>query len=324
MPINRAPGRNVHIYDASAPDVVLGGLIQNGSVTENNFLDMLGILLVSETPLRVQERTSGHVVTATNSSLQPGEYDVYCDSRCSLSASFDCFLTLETARINVNDEPWVHRIFTHSVSGRADGFRHGVRARDGKCVMSGIVNARAQYNIWSGFETAHIFPLESESLWIEHDYGRWIRDVTPEVSKINSRQNGFLLYGGIHTDFVNYLISVNPDVSALAISSLLLILTGPKDNYKIIMFGIDLFGLDGRTLDPVCRDPENPHSVSDQLLRWHFRQSVLANMRGAGEPIFEHDFPSGTDMIGEIHEGPYAKERLEMEFSARLRGVSQS
>lgn len=29
----------------------------------------------------------------------------------------------------------------------------------------------------------------------------------------------------------------------------------------------------------------------DQLLRWHFRQAVLANMRGAGEPVFENDFP---------------------------------
>lgn len=87
------------------------------------------------------------------------------------------------------------------------------------------------------------------------------------------------------------------------------------------MFGIDLHSLDGRTLDPVCRNPADPHCVSDQLLRWHFRQSVLANMRGAGEPILEHDFPPGTDMMKEICQEPYAKERLEMEFAARLRNV---
>jgi hypothetical protein len=80
-------------------------------------------------------------------------------------------------------------------------------------------------------------------------------------------------------------------------------------------------GLDGRILDPVCRDPANLHRVSDQLLRWHFRQSVLANMRGAGEPIFEHDFPPGTDMMAEMQQEPYAQERLEMEFASRLRGV---
>lgn len=44
-------------------------------------------------------------------------------------------------------------------------------------------------------------------------------------------------------------------------------------------------------------------------------------MRGAGEPIFEHDFPRGTDMVKEILEGLYEKERLEMEFAMRLRGV---
>ncbi|KAF8434904.1 hypothetical protein BGX38DRAFT_1218585 [Terfezia claveryi] len=33
----------------------------------------------------------------------------------------------------------------------------------------------------------------------------------------------------------------------------------------------------------------DPHRVSDEVLRWHFRQNVLANMRGAGEPVFEHD-----------------------------------
>ena len=38
----------------------------------------------------------------------------------------------------------------------------------------------------------------------------------------------------------------------------------------------------GKTLDFGCRDPEDPHKASDELLRCHFRQSVLGNMRGAG------------------------------------------
>jgi len=44
-------------------------------------------------------------------------------------------------------------------------------------------------------------------------------------------------------------------------------------------------------------------------------------MRGAGEPIFEHDFPSGTDMMREIREGLSAQERFEMEIALRLRGI---
>jgi len=55
--------------------------------------------------------------------------------------------------------------------------------------------------------------------------------------------------------------------------------------------------------------------VSDEFLRWHFRQSVLANMRGAGEPVFEHDFTDG-DMVKEVFE--CAKERFELN---RLYGV---
>ncbi|RPB03499.1 hypothetical protein L873DRAFT_1841125 [Choiromyces venosus 120613-1] len=232
MPIDHSLGRNVHFYDASKPGITLGGLIQSGSVTEANFLDMIGILLATETPLRVQEKTSGHVVATTNNPLQPGEYDVYCDM--------------------------------------------------------------------------HIFPLEKESLWIHLGYSRWITDMEDAVgiSKINSLQNRFLLRSDIHQLFDQYLISVNPD-----------------DNYKIVVFDDDYLGLDGWILDPVCCDPANPHRVSDQLLRWHFRQSILANMRGVGEPTIEHDFPSGTDTMTEIREGPYAQERLEMEFASRLRAV---
>ncbi|KAI5790695.1 hypothetical protein DFH27DRAFT_592204 [Peziza echinospora] len=275
MAINRSADRNVHFHDALNPGAAIGGLVQNGSVTEQNVLDMLAILITTSQPIRAQERTSGHILSQSNNPLQPGEYDIHCDM--------------------VTNEPWVHRLITHSISGGERSFREGIRERDSKCVITGIINMRASSNNWGGFEAAHIFPLESESWWV-------LEDVTPGVAKINSRQNGFLLRGDIHNDFDNYIVSVNPD-----------------DNYKIIVFALDNFGVDGRTLDPVCRDPQNPHSVSDHLLRWHFRQSVLANMRGAGEPIFEHDYPPGTDIMGELRAGPLAQERLEMEFASRLR-----
>lgn len=42
------------------------------------------------------------------------------------------------------------------------------------------------------------------------------------------------------------------------------------------------------------------------------------NMRGAGEPLFEHDFLPGTDMVGEIRNGPRAAERMEFELFSRL------
>ncbi|RPB29517.1 hypothetical protein L211DRAFT_832220 [Terfezia boudieri ATCC MYA-4762] len=125
---------------------------------------------------------------------------------------------------------------------------------------------------------------------------------TNGASKINSIQNGMLLQSSIHNAFDQYLVSVNPD-----------------DGYNIVVFGFDSLGLDGRVLDGVCRDRNDLHRVLDELLRWHFRQSVLANIRGAGEPIFEHDFV-GEDMIKVISGERYGKERLEMEVAARLKG----
>ncbi|KAF8429545.1 hypothetical protein EV426DRAFT_581777 [Tirmania nivea] len=86
---------------------------------------MLGILLVPEIAIRVQERVSSHVVSRANSRLEPGEYDIYCDSA-----------------INVSDEAGVFRLISHNVSGRDGAFMTGIRARNGRCVIPGIVNSR--------------------------------------------------------------------------------------------------------------------------------------------------------------------------------------
>ncbi len=42
-------------------------------------------------------------------------------------------------------------------------------------------------------------------------------------------------------------------------------------------------------------------------------------MKGAGEPIFENDFPPGSDIMGEIQEGPKAAERMEFELFSRFK-----
>ncbi|KAG0131854.1 hypothetical protein HOY82DRAFT_645589 [Tuber indicum] len=263
MSLNRSFARNVEFYDATSPDEVLGGLVQNGSITERNFLDMLGILLVVGSPIRVQEPESSHIVSTTEAPLQVGVYDIYCE-----------------ASIQISDKPWVHRVISHKTASGENSFHDDISNRDRKYA-------------------AHIFPPEHSSLWIQYDYGRWItgKDDANESSQIHSPRNGFLLR-------LHYLISVNPD-----------------DGYKVVVFDSDIYGYDGKILDPVCRHPADPHSVSDELLRWHFHQSVLANVRGAGEPIFEHDFPPGSDIMGEIQAGPYSQERFELEIVTRLEGV---
>lgn len=62
----------------------------------------------------------------------------------------------------------------------------------------------------------------------------------------------------------------------------------------------------------------NPDRPSKELLRWHYRQAVLANVRGVGEPLFENDYPPGPDMVGDILRGPKGSERMEFELLNRL------
>jgi hypothetical protein len=83
-----------------------------------------------------------------------------------------------------------------------------------------------------------------------------------------------------------------------------------------VHFGGDSGGIAGKRLDQ--RFLDDPQRPPDELFRWHFRQAVLINMRDAGEPIFEHDFPPGSDMIGSILRGPKAAERMEFELFNRM------
>jgi hypothetical protein len=44
----------------------------------------------------------------------------------------------------------------------------------------------------------------------------------------------------------------------------------------------------------------------------HFRQAILTDMKGAGEPVSEHDFPLGSDIVGDILRGPRSTERMSL------------
>ena len=41
-------------------------------------------------------------------------------------------------------------------------------------------------------------------------------------------------------------------------------------------------------------------------------------MKGTGEPTFEHEFPPGSDIIGDSIKGSKAAGRMEFETSSRL------
>ena len=73
----------------------------------------------------------------------------------------------------------------------------------------------------------------------------------------------------------------------------MMVLTQSQDGYKVVVFDFDTFGIDGRVLGGVCWDLSDPHRVSHELLRWHFKQLVFANIRGVGEPILSMIFRVG-------------------------------
>jgi hypothetical protein len=80
-PLNRSLGRNVRFSDERNPDVILGGLIQNGSVTEMNFLSVLGIVLITTSPIRVYAKATGAPVLQADTPLQLGDYIVACNGK---------------------------------------------------------------------------------------------------------------------------------------------------------------------------------------------------------------------------------------------------
>jgi len=277
---DRSEGRDIHVYDANERTTLIGGLILTNGVTNANFYSMVEIVVLFTSNFEVRKEDDTKI-ERNDDPLQPGKYYIAADSSFSL-----------------NDEPWLVRTISLSTGTRIQSFRNAIRLRDRRCVISG---QRALGVRWRGFEAAHIFPLAYEGHWNDNGYGRWIT-IPPENDKggsINSVQNGLLLRSDIHQLFDGYDLSINPD-----------------DHYKITCFSPDGSGLAGKYLDQdFLDDPQRP---VDQLLRWHFRQAVLANMRGAGEPSFEHDFPPGSDIVGDILHGPKAAERMEFELFSRL------
>jgi hypothetical protein len=80
-------------------------------------------------------------------------------------------------------------------------------------------------------------------------------------------------------------------------------------------------GIDGRILDLSV-------AISIILIVYQMTcydgtfDNVLANMRGAGEPVLKQ-ISGGTDMMATLRAEPYGKERFEMELETRLRLAGQ-
>jgi len=208
-----------------------------------------------------------------------------------------------TVQVQRSDQVYYPRTLSLSATSRDSRFRNQVRDRDRRCVISGqvIPERDIQDGYWGGLQAAHIFPLALDHLFNSLGYNNLITHNVPPG--VNSPQNGILLRSDLHEYWVCYAFTVNPD-----------------NGYAIQSFRESAWPYHGHILHPGCRQQGSPLRVLDPLLRWHFEQAVLFNMRGAAEQVFEFDFPPGTDMMGEIRAGPRAAERMEAELFNRLYG----
>ncbi|KAJ5736989.1 uncharacterized protein N7483_002114 [Penicillium malachiteum] len=301
MPRNR----NVRFFDGRTGSL-LGGLFQNASITNANFFSILiDVILEVDTIPRITLRSTGQILPVDLNPLTTGDYDISPSVHGGL--------------LQISSERSQRRVYSESSSQSIQHttFRDSVRARDGKCVVSGVVNVNRDEDIWDVFEAAHIFPLTRRDTWAHLQFSRYVTYQTADP--MNSAQNGLLLLAGVHKRFDSYRISIDPDVSQFFLSSnLLYLLICIQDGYKVIDFSPDVLSVDGRILDPVCRNPNSPNHVRDEFLRCHYRQAILANVKGEGETTMEHDFPPGSDIMGEIAEGPDAAEQMEVELFSRL------
>ncbi|KAK9251964.1 hypothetical protein V1507DRAFT_481974 [Lipomyces tetrasporus] len=159
-------------------------------------------------------------------------------------------LIVASNTISITGELWIMPIISQSSTGIENTFRTEVRKRDGKC---------------SSFHAAHIFPLSSDYYWLQSGFSRWITNrIGERDSGINSCQNGLLMRSHMHEQFDGFYFSINPD-----------------DGYKITCFDEVFDRIDGRILDPVCRDPSDNRGIRDELLRLGL---VIDVCRGQGSP----------------------------------------
>lgn len=96
-----------------------------------------------------------------------------------------------------------------------------------------------------------------------------------------------------------------------------MLITPVQQGYRVIVFGEDRLGLGGEVLDRSARIGDPNHRISDDCLRWHYRQAVIKHMRGVAEPPWDiyYDDLDDMDMIMERED---AAEVLEIELGNRL------
>jgi len=203
--------RNVHFYDASEPGVAFG----------RTHPERVGFPRHERDPAhcggssaRALEKTaSGRAVATADSPPRPGECDVYCDGRCSLSGRPNHSLTLKTGDIEANDGPWGCIVSSRAASlGVRIPSVRGIRAREGemcrirRCEPRGV----PRFLEWVSSSTcpsSRARKLLDQEQFRPVDHGHW-----QHKWSFKDALAALLLRRNIRQDFDPHLSSVKPNV----------------------------------------------------------------------------------------------------------------
>lgn len=212
MAVNRSVGRDVHIYDAKNPDIILGGLILTSGVTNANLHAMIDIFCIFAVSYILQGEDR-KVILRDDNALRPGKYFIVTEGIYFPTQFYRQDITEYEylGLVTISNEPWLVRTISVATGSRIGSFRDSVRERDRRCVITGH-DVLARQGNWTSYDAAHIFPLAYQAHWTQYNFGRWINIAPESGSTINSVQNGLLLRSHIHALFDNYHLSINPDV----------------------------------------------------------------------------------------------------------------
>ncbi|PWN91075.1 hypothetical protein FA10DRAFT_264973 [Acaromyces ingoldii] len=198
--------------------------------------------------------------------------------------------------------------FNLSETGRrGPNFTSRIRERDQRCLVSGVT-AQSKGG-WEEFHACHIFARAHLDLWRAKRFASLVTDTGPSQgdAKIDSVQNGLLLLAHHHAAFDAHRFAVDVDRGYEIFD---FTRDGERHGRRLLL---DHLGGDDASVRPL-----------DALLREHFWQAVLANVRDASE-IYEDDGdddwtnPDGLRMDNAaLHSTDSGRQRLELELGNRL------
>ena len=241
--------RNVHFVNAHNDEI--GGLYQNGSVTWAEISDWMQIVyllpfdqyatfpcLENDNPEDPAGQHGEPIDMQANHPVQPGYYVILSPEGLPIEIPINEVnpipraVTRSLSRMDPHVSSLSFFLFRENVIShyqQSEKFRHRVRERDRRCVITG-----EQSTQFLGLQAAHIFPLAHLDMVLGHRLHErpiyanpslqwrlwsWQQHITDDAydceTGIHSVQNGILLDLTAHAYFDKYMLAINPDVCTI-------------------------------------------------------------------------------------------------------------